>query len=117
RRAYWPCALLLPRRRGSSARPEAALEFDERKRSTGGIAALVLLFHAGAGESLRLVFHRDDAIADRQAARRQMRDDLEVDGLAADHAAQRNGAVIRPPLAPCGIGSNRYRRRNFKRAG
>ena len=82
---------------------EPALERDQRQRRARGVAAFVLLFHARAGQGLRLVLDGDDAVADRQsarqrklhqAARRLMRDDLEMDGLAADDAAERDGAVI-----------------------
>ena len=55
-------------RHGSLPR-EPMLETHERQCGSRGIAALVLLRYAGAGESLRLGVDGDDAVPDRQRAR------------------------------------------------
>src|ERR1700692_1928603 len=91
-----------------SALAKPLLETDQRQGRARGVATLVLLFHAGARPGLRFGIDRDDAVADRhfardgelhQAARRLMRDDLEVNGVAADNAAERDGTVVGPPPA------------------
>ena len=51
-----------------------------------------------------------------QAARGLLRHDLEMDGLAADHAAERDGAVIGLALRLRAVERDRDRGRNFERA-
>src|ERR1700739_4508310 len=46
-----------------------------------------------------------------------MRDDLEMNGLATDHAAERNDAIIWPAPAPRGVDRKRNRGRNLQRTG
>ena len=76
---------------------------DERQRRARGVAALVLLGDARPRPGLRLVVDGQDAIAARQPARdrevdqrtrRLHRHDVEMEGLALDHAAERDHAVI-----------------------
>ena len=52
-----------------------------------------------------------------QRARGFHRDDLEMDGVAPDHAAQRDHGVIGFAVLLGGIERDRNRRRNFQRAG
>src|SRR6201987_1439054 len=82
-----------------SALRQAAFDAQHRQCSPRGIGALVELADAGACPGLFLGIDGDDAIAEwkfasncqiHQRARRFHRDDLEMDGVAADHAAERN---------------------------
>src|SRR5262249_22086603 len=85
---------------------ERALEPRQRERRMRGGRALVLPAFAlgtGARPGLRLLADGEDAVADRTAARnaevhqstrRLARHNVVMAGLAADHAAERNDAVI-----------------------
>src|SRR5665647_2610450 len=94
------------------ARPEplrrelvgAMLERQHRQSRLGGVGALMAMRAADAIFRLRLGVDGEDAVADgklalhgqvHQAARRFIRNDLEMIGLALDDAAERDIAVIR----------------------
>ncbi len=104
--------------------PSRRLMRDQSKRGARGIAAFILLLGAGARPGLRFAVDGDDAVADRdlarhrklhQSARGLVRDDLEMNGVAADDAAERDGAVI-GAAARRGIERDRMCRRDFQRS-
>ena len=73
-----------------------------------------------------LVVDGEDAVAERQLSRHRQihqpargfhRDDLEMDGLAADDAAERDRRVIGLAVRSRGVDRDRDRRRNLQRAG
>ena len=98
---------------------------DQRQRRARRVAALVALGQARARPGLRLVVDGEDAVAERklardrkidQRARRLHRHDVEMEGLAPDHAAERDHAVIGLLRLLGGIDRDRDRRRDFERA-
>ncbi len=113
---------------GHQAAPTMLRSFSDyraRERSAGRVAAFVALPRIGAHHRLRLVLDGQDAIAERQAqsqryihqsARAFVGDELEMIGLAANDAAERDNAVIKRPLAR-GFQLYLDRGRDFERAG
>ena len=90
------------------------------------IAALVAALRIGALLGLRDRLGGEDAVAEREPAldrhihqrpRRLAGDDLEMKGLAADDAAERDSAVIRPARRLRRIESDRHAGGNLERAG
>ncbi len=105
----------------------AKLAFEERKsdRRAGGVAPLVAAFRIGPLLGLGERLGREDAVAKRKLARNRHihkragqfpGHDLEMEGFAPDHAAERNRAVVRPAGLGGGVERDRDRRRNFERA-
>jgi hypothetical protein len=104
---------------------DAALEPHHRQDGAHRIAALVGLFHARARPGLRLGIDGENAVADRKALRHRkiheraggfLRDDFEMNGVAANDAAERHRAVIglAPPFG--GLDRDGDRCGNFQRA-
>src|SRR3954452_12431011 len=82
-----------------SASRQTAFDAQHGERGPRGIAALVHLGDAGSRPHPILVVDGQDAVAEGQAARHRkihqrprgfLRHDLEMDGVAADHTAERN---------------------------
>jgi hypothetical protein len=91
-----------------------------------GVAALVELGGARPRPSLRFGIDGDDAVAERKLSRHRKihqrtrgldGDNLEMDGVAADHATERDGGVIGFSARVGGVERDHNRRRNFQRAG
>ena len=87
---------------------------------------LFWLARARPRPGLLFVVDGQDAVAERkffrnrqihQPARRLHRDDIEMDGLAPDDAAERDRGIIGFSTLLAGLDRNRDRRRNFQRAG
>ena len=90
------------------------------------VAPFVAALRVGALLGLFDRLGREDAVAEREPAlhrhvhqrpRRLAGDDLEMKGLAADDAAECDGAVIRPTRRLRRVESDRYPGRNLQRAG
>src|SRR3954454_4719378 len=104
----------------------AALDPQHRKRRTRGIPPFVEFAFARSGPGLLFRVDSDDAIAQRkgaidgnlhQRARGLHGHDLEMNGVAADHAAQCNDRIEVVPAVLGGIQRHHDRRRNLQRAG
>src|SRR5437763_311585 len=96
----------------TTTRPGTSLRCSSSWEPARGIATLVHLAGARPRPGLRLGIDGDDAVAERelfrhrkihQRARGFDRDDLEMDGVAADHAAERDRGVIGLSVLLCGI--------------
>ena len=83
---------------------ENAREPEQGERCARGVAAFVAFVYSGALPGLMLVVDGKNAVAERNPARdRQVHEpacgflchDIEMNGVAADHATKRHGAVIR----------------------
>ena len=107
-------------------RPSRALEIGKADRRPRRVAALVAAFRIGALLGLLDRLGRENAVAEREPAlnrhvhqrpRRLAGDDLEMKGLAANDAAERDGAVIRPTRRLGRVESDRHPGRNLQRAG
>ncbi len=95
-----------------------AFNFISARQARARVAAFVTAIWRRAHPRLLLVFHRQNPVADaqpvahhqiHQPTRRFIRHDLEMIGLAADHAAQRDKSVIMSGREPDRAG-------NFQRA-
>ncbi len=93
----------------------------QRDRGARRVAALVALRRIGANDGLRLVLDGQDAVAHRQqvlngdvhdGARTLARDDLEMIGLAANDAAERDRPGVSAAFGQHADGGG-----NFERAG
>ena len=128
---------LVERLRGREARGRALLGPSHRRasrRAKGGepdrrprrFAALVAALGIGALLGLRDRLGGEDAVAEREPAldrhihqrpRQFARDDLEMKGLAADDAAERDRAVVRPARRFRRVEGDRHAGGNLQRAG
>ncbi len=98
---------------------------DQRQRRARGVAALVALFRPCSRPGLGVGVDREDAVADRHAARdrqieqrarRFLRHDLEMQRLAANDAAERDRALVGLAGTLGGVERHRDGGRDLERA-
>ncbi len=111
-----------------TAASELALQAHQRERGQRRVAALVgpALLGIGAHGRLLLIVHGQDAISERQTARDReigkragalIGDDLEMIGVAANDAAERDHALIGRAGGLGGVERYGRARRQLQRAG
>ena len=99
------------------------MDAQDRQRRLGRAAALVQLVDPGAGPGLLVILDRQDAVAERDAARdREIHqrpralagDDVVMPGLAADDAAERDHRVVGLPSVRGRVERDGDGRREFR---
>src|SRR5262249_39801087 len=102
------------------------LQANHRQRGARRIAAFVLLLRARPQPGLRLIIHGNDTVADRQSARDRkvhqatgglVRNDFEMDGVAANDATERDHAIVAASTSSGRIYGDGDRARDFQGPG